>query len=32
MGAAFDVLSSDADLVAAFAWRTAFLTFEALKQ
>jgi len=31
MGAAFDVLSSDADIVAAFAWRTAFLTFEALK-
>ena len=31
MGAAFDVLSSDSDLVAAFAWRTSFLTFEALK-
>ena len=31
MGAAFDILSSDADLVAAFAWRTSFLTFEALK-
>ena len=31
MGAAFDVLTSDTDLVAAFAWRTAFLTFEALK-
>lgn len=31
MGAAFDVLSSDSDLVAAFAWRTAFLTFEALR-
>jgi acyl-CoA oxidase len=31
MGAAFDVLSSDADIVAAFAWRTSFLTFEALK-
>lgn len=30
-GAAFDVLGSDADLVAAFAWRSAFLTFEALK-
>ena len=31
MGAAFDVLGKDEDLVAAFAWRTAFLTFEALK-
>ncbi|TVY47098.1 Peroxisomal acyl-coenzyme A oxidase [Lachnellula occidentalis] len=31
MGAAHDVLSSDSDLVAAFAWRTSFLTFEALK-
>ncbi|ERF70604.1 hypothetical protein EPUS_02470 [Endocarpon pusillum Z07020] len=31
MGAAFDVLTSDTDLVAAFAWRTAFLIFEALK-
>lgn len=31
MGAAHDVLGSDADLVAAFAWRTSFLTFEALK-
>ncbi len=31
MGAAFDVLGKDADIVAAFAWRTAFLTFEALK-
>jgi acyl-CoA oxidase len=31
MGAAFDILGSDSDLVAAFAWRTAFLTFEALK-
>ena len=31
MGAAFDVLGHDADIVAAFAWRTAFLTFEALK-
>lgn len=31
MGAAFDILSSDSDIVAAFAWRTAFLTFEALK-
>ena len=31
MGAAFDILSSDADIVAAFAWRTSFLTFEALR-
>lgn len=31
MGAAFDVLGNDEDIVAAFAWRTAFLTFEALK-
>ena len=31
MGAAFDVLDSDEDIVAAFAWRTAYLTFEALK-
>ncbi|MCJ1390422.1 fatty-acyl coenzyme A oxidase [Xylographa bjoerkii] len=31
MGAAFDVLGRDEDIVAAFAWRTAFLTFEALK-
>ena len=31
MGAAFDVLGRDEDVVAAFAWRTAFLTFEALK-
>ena len=31
MGAAFDVLGDDSDLVAAFAWRTAFLTFEALR-
>lgn len=30
-GAAFDVLGNDADIVAAFAWRSAFLTFEALK-
>ena len=30
-GAAFDVLGRDEDIVAAFAWRTAFLTFEALK-
>ncbi|KAK3078558.1 hypothetical protein LTS18_007205, partial [Coniosporium uncinatum] len=32
MGAAFDVIGSDEDLVAAYAWRTAFLTFEALKR
>lgn len=31
MGAAFDILGSDLDIVAAFAWRTSFLTFEALK-
>lgn len=31
MGAAFDILGKDEDLVAAFAWRSAFLTFEALK-
>ncbi len=31
MGAAFDVLGRDEDVVAAFAWRTSFLTFEALK-
>ena len=31
MGAAFDVLGRDEDIVSAFAWRTAFLTFEALK-
>lgn len=30
-GAAFDVLGKDDDIVAAFAWRSAFLTFEALK-
>jgi acyl-CoA oxidase len=30
-GAAFDVLGSDADLVGAFAWRSSFLTFEALR-
>lgn len=30
-GAAFDVLGKDEDIVAAFAWRSAFLTFEALK-
>lgn len=31
MGAAFDILGRDEDIVAAFAWRSAFLTFEALK-
>ena len=31
MGAAFDILGRDDDIVAAFAWRTSFLTFEALK-
>lgn len=31
MGAAFDILGNDEDIVAAFAWRTSFLTFEALK-
>jgi len=31
MGAAFDIHGNDSDIVAAFAWRTAFLTFEALK-
>ena len=31
-GAAFDILTSDKDLVDAFAWRVAYLTFEALQQ
>jgi acyl-CoA oxidase len=31
IGAAFDVLDNDKDLVDAFGWRVAFLTFEALK-
>lgn len=31
IGAAFDILGKDEDLVAAFGWRSAFLTFEALK-
>ncbi|KAL9108788.1 MAG: hypothetical protein Q9227_006445 [Pyrenula ochraceoflavens] len=31
MGAAFDILGNDSEIVDAFAWRTAFLTFEALK-
>ena len=32
IGAAFDVLGRDEDIVAAFAWRTSFLTFEAQTQ
>jgi hypothetical protein len=31
IGCAFDIISSDTDVVSAFAWRSAFLTFEALK-
>jgi acyl-CoA oxidase len=31
MGAAFDVLGEDAEIVDAFAWRVAHLTFEALR-
>lgn len=31
IGAAFDVLDNDQDLVDAFAWRVSFLTFEALR-
>lgn len=31
IGAAFDVIGNDEDLVAAFAWRVSFLTFEALR-
>lgn len=31
VGAAFDVLGRDEDIVVAFAWCTSFLTFEALK-
>lgn len=31
VGAAFDVLGNDQDLVNAFAWRVAFFTFEALR-
>ncbi|KAF2480001.1 hypothetical protein BDY17DRAFT_285384 [Neohortaea acidophila] len=30
-GAAFDILGKDEDIVSAFAWRSAYLTFEALK-
>lgn len=32
VGAAFDVLAKDDDLVAAFAWRSAYFTFDALRQ
>lgn len=32
VGAAFDVLGSDQELVDAFAWRVAYLTFDALKK
>lgn len=31
IGAAFDVIGNDQDLVDAFSWRVAFLTFEALR-
>ncbi|KIW91024.1 uncharacterized protein Z519_07918 [Cladophialophora bantiana CBS 173.52] len=31
IGCAFDVIGNDDDLVAAFAWRVSFLTFEALR-
>lgn len=31
IGAAFDILDDDEDIVKAYAWRAAFLTFEALK-
>ena len=31
IGCAFDILGSDEDIVAAFAWRASFLTFEASK-
>lgn len=31
IGAAFDILDDDEDIVKAFGWRAAFLTFEALK-
>ncbi|KAF2740621.1 acyl-CoA oxidase [Polyplosphaeria fusca] len=31
IGCAFDILSSDSDIVDAFAWRISFLTFEASK-
>ncbi|ROW15264.1 hypothetical protein VPNG_03088 [Cytospora leucostoma] len=32
IGAAFDVLGSDQELIDAFAWRVAYLTFDALKK
>ncbi|KAK8079463.1 Acyl-coenzyme A oxidase [Apiospora hydei] len=31
-GAAYDILASDSDLVAAYAWRVAHMTFEALQR
>jgi acyl-CoA oxidase len=31
VGCAFDILGSDEDLVAAFAWRASYLTFQALQ-
>ena len=31
MGAVFDIIGNDRGLIAAFAWRTAYLTFEALR-
>ena len=31
IGCAFDIIGNDADIVSAYAWRSAFLTFEALK-
>merc|ERR1712032_456688 len=31
IGCAFDILGSDSDIIDAFAWRSSFLTFEALK-
>lgn len=32
MGAAFDILGKDEDIVSAYAWRSAYLTFDALRQ
>ncbi|MBE7181820.1 MAG: hypothetical protein INR71_11555, partial [Terriglobus roseus] len=32
MGAAFDIMGDNSDLVSSFAWRSAYLTFEALKR
>ena len=31
MGAVFDIIGNDRGLIAAFAWRTAYLTFEAIR-